>query len=153
MRFSLYLCFAVLSSGVNLLTQWLLMSNLAGRYAFGVALIGGTATGWIVKYLLDKRVVFRHRSEGNLQLAENMATHAGAGVFTTLLFWIIEIVFHLFVPLDGAMYIGAALGLAISYTVRYQIDRLYVFHPDRQGMVGKWLRMRLASQQSVQSAR
>ena len=100
--------------------------------AYALALLVGTGAGWISKYALDKHYVFRHRSNSNVELVGNMATHASVGVFTTLIFWTIESLFHFYVPIPGAMYVGAALGLAVCYVLRYQIDRLVVFRTATQ---------------------
>ena len=131
-RFTLYICFAVLSSLINVLSQSAVMAWVSLEQAYFLALFTGTAAGWITKYTLDKKCVFDHKTNSHTELAGNMATHASVGVGTTLLFWAIESVFHFYVSIPGAMYIGAALGLAICYTIRYQIDRLVVFRPVTQ---------------------
>ncbi len=108
------------------------MVLLAGAGAYVLALFCGTAMGWIVKYTLDKHYVFKHETHSRVQLAGNMATHASTGVIFTLVFWTIETLFLLFVDIPGAMYLGAIVGLSLSYLLRYQVDRLIVFrsHPE-----------------------
>jgi len=45
-------------------------------------------------------------------------------VFTTLIFWTTQLLFRLYI---GFEYIGMIIGLTIGYTIKFLLDRKYVF--------------------------
>lgn len=49
------------------------------------------------------------------------------GVFTTAIFWGMEMFFFHVLAFEGAQYVGGALVLAIGYVVKYYLDKKYVF--------------------------
>ena len=56
--------------------------------------------------------------------------YAFFGIFTTLLFWIVEIGFNIYFDSDDAKYIGAMLGLGVGYMIKYFLDKRYTFIDD-----------------------
>ena len=49
------------------------------------------------------------------------------GVFTTLIFWAIELLFHIIFTNSEMRYVGGSIGLAIGYYIKYNLDRIFVF--------------------------
>jgi len=127
-----YALFALISIGVNLGVQYLVGLVYRGSYDIYFALILGTGAGLLVKYLLDKRWIFRYVSGSLGRGVRTFLLYTLMGIVTTGIFWITELTFHRFVPLDNARYIGGALGLIAGYTVKYFLDRALVFTPHRE---------------------
>jgi putative flippase GtrA len=49
------------------------------------------------------------------------------GIVTTAIFWITETAFWLHWQTEAMRELGAVIGLMIGYTVKYQLDRRFVF--------------------------
>jgi putative flippase GtrA len=95
--------------------------------SFAIAVVVGTSTGLVLKYLLDKRWIFDDRSTGVKCHGRNFTLYTVMGVATTLVFWSTETAFWLIWGTDGMRELGALLGLVIGYTLKYNLDRRYVF--------------------------
>ena len=89
--------------------------------------MAGTAAGLVVKYLLDKRFIFRDRTGGAAQHVRKFGLYAAMGLATTGLFWGAEIAAAALSPDARAKYVGGALGLLAGYLVKYRLDRRFVF--------------------------
>jgi putative flippase GtrA len=50
------------------------------------------------------------------------------GVCTTLIFWMFEISFEYMFEFSSAKYYGATIGLSIGYTMKYFLDKKFVFN-------------------------
>lgn len=122
---ALYVGFAGLAIVVNLLTQWLNLALYRGPLALPLAMACGTGTGLVVKYLLDKVWIFRHRRFGFEVQMHEFTGYALTGVATTALFWGCELICNAIGP--DWRFAGAALGLTVGYAVKYRLDRRYVF--------------------------
>lgn len=123
-----YVAFAVLATAANLGTQRAVLS-MAGTEArgFATALVAGTLVGLVVKYALDKRWIFYDRATGLAQHGKKFSLYAGMGVFTTAVFWGTETAFWLVWKTEAMRELGAVIGLAIGYTLKYDLDRRFVF--------------------------
>ncbi len=127
----LYTLFAVVSTAVNLGSQWLTLRAIAplalptGAQIFA-ALVVGTGTGLVVKYVLDKRYIFGDFSTGAATHAKKFSLYTAMGLVTTVIFWGAEFLGAWIRP-DSGLYIGGALGLAVGYVVKYQLDKAFVF--------------------------
>lgn len=132
-----YAAFAVLATLANLGTQRLVLAAEAAPSGaatataggFALAVLAGTAVGLVVKYLLDKRWIFADRSTGLGAHAGRFSLYTLTGVGTTLLFWATETAFWLAWQTELAREAGAVLGLALGYTLKYRLDRRFVFRP------------------------
>lgn len=118
-----YVGFAVASTMVNFATQELVLRLTS----LGPALVVGTAAGFSVKYLLDKRWIFHDRYDTPGTEARKVTLYALFSVLTTAVFWGFEIGFWLAFGTDTAKYAGGALGLALGYAAKYALDRRYTF--------------------------
>jgi len=125
----LYSLFAVLAIAVNIGSQAIMLILYNGPYAVYPAMLFGTFTGLIFKYLLDKRFIFDFRSTSANEDISRFSLYSLTGVFTTLLFWATELSFDLLFASPGARYIGAVIGLSAGYLIKYQLDKRYVFQP------------------------
>ena len=122
-----YAAFAVLATVVNVATQLLSIMLYEGANQLYVAMAGGTATGLVTKYLLDRRWIFGVRNEPLPGNAVRFAAYSTTGVLTTFLFWAVELGFA---QLGDSVWLpvtGACLGLAIGYTAKYHLDKRFVF--------------------------
>lgn len=124
----LYCVFASIATAINLLTQEASVSLLSVAYSLEIAIVAGTATGLISKYILDKRYIFRNNSITARDSLTKFSAYSLTGVFTTLLFWGFEFGFDSYFGTKFARYSGAIIGLAIGYGLKYQLDKRFVFN-------------------------
>lgn len=143
MIFVRYAAFAIFSIAVNLLFQFLSDCSFASMPAnwqawslfstlnFYTSMMVGTMAGLVVKYVLDKKFIFYHEPLDKADDAKKFLIYSFMGVFTTIIFWGTEILFHYLHDSEISKYIGGAIGLAIGYTIKYQLDKKFVFvHKD-----------------------
>ena len=88
-----YAAFAALATFINVATQVLTLTIYEGRYGLQVAMAGGTVTGLVTKYLLDRKWIFRDRTASLSRNAARFVGYATTGVLTTSLFWAVELGF------------------------------------------------------------
>jgi putative flippase GtrA len=124
---SKYSFFALISIAVNLSTQFLSFRFYQGPYNLMAALVLGTGTGLITKYVLDKKYIFYWKAQSGVQDVSKFSLYSLMGVFTTAIFWGSEYGFDLLIQAQWAKYIGGFLGLTIGYFVKYQLDKRFVF--------------------------
>lgn len=123
----LYVAFAAVATGCNLGVQALMDRAYSGSYSVYLSLLVGTLAGLVVKYVLDKRFIFRDATRGMVRRGWQFVRYALTGVLTTAIFWGLELgAFHVFHS-QAARYLGGALGLAIGYWTKYQLDKRLVF--------------------------
>lgn len=65
--------------------------------------------------------------KGPLSVEVSILFIASMGVITTLIFWGTEYAFHLIYDRDFMRYPGSIIGLSISFYVKYQLDKKYMF--------------------------
>ena len=122
-----YLVFALAATVVNLGSQMLSMACYQGLYAVPLSMVVGTAAGLLLKYVLDKRYIFKAKTRNLAHDGMLFMLYSGMGLITTAIFWCVEYAFHLAFHDDSMRYLGGALGLAIGYILKYQLDKRYVF--------------------------
>lgn len=123
----LYAVFAAGSIAANILTQALWLEAHAGPFSVSLSIAAGTATGLVVKYLLDKRWIFRFQPKGKMREARAFVLYTTMGIATTVIFWGMEGLFHWLFRDDLMRYLGGVIGLTIGYFVKYQLDKRFVF--------------------------
>ncbi|MFN4101395.1 MAG: GtrA family protein [Pararhodobacter sp.] len=128
-----YSAFAVLATIVNLGAQRAVLGlgESAGHYIAAVLL--GTALGLIVKYALDKRWIFADAESGLRAHSRKFSLYSAMGLVTTAIFWATETAFWLIAGTHEARELGAVLGLAVGYVVKYQLDKRFVFTRPLEG--------------------
>ncbi len=122
-----YALFAGIAIAVNLGTQFVLLQVYSGKYSIYLAILGGTGTGLIVKYVLDKKYIFYYSTKNVKHDFYKFVMYAFMGIVTTAVFWGTELLFHFLFKFKSAKYIGGFLGLFIGYTTKYFLDKKFVF--------------------------
>lgn len=126
-----YTAFAAIATIGNLLTQRVVLHFGETGLVFALAVGTGTIVGLVIKYLLDKRWIFYDLSSGMKNHSRKFSLYTAMGIFTTAIFWGTETAFWLIWQTDLMRELGAVIGLAIGYVVKYHLDRRFVF-TDRQ---------------------
>jgi putative flippase GtrA len=130
MTFVRYVVFAVVATLANLATQEAVM-RLAPVAALTLSILAGTAAGFVLKYVLDKKWVFDDAYAGHREELHKVTLYGAFSVLTTLVFWGFEIAFWAIWRTDLAKYTGAVLGLAIGFAAKFALDRTFVFKERR----------------------
>lgn len=123
-RYALFAIFAMLA---NLLTQEATIRLSPPFAPLTLSILMGTAAGFLLKYLLDKKWVFDDSYGGHRQELRKIALYGTFSVLTTLIFWGFEIAFWAIWKTDLAKYTGAVLGLVIGYAAKFVLDGSFVF--------------------------
>ena len=123
----LYSVFAALATAANLATQAFVIWLYTGAYAIELSILAGTAAGLPIKYILEKRHIFEFESESLKHDGKLFFMYSFLGVFTTALFWGTEFAFQWIFGTDLMRYLGGAIGLALGYIIKYQLDKRFVF--------------------------
>lgn len=122
-----YTTFAVVATLLNLFFQYISLLVYSGPLSLYIAMAAGTLAGLVAKYILDKKFIFYHKPESKKSDATKFFLYSLTGVFTTFIFWGTEIAFDAILQTETAKYIGAVIGLAIGYIIKYFLDKTYVF--------------------------
>jgi putative flippase GtrA len=123
----LYSVFAVIATAANLATQAFVIWVYTGAYAIELSILAGTAAGLPIKYILEKRHIFEFESESLKHDGKLFFMYSFLGIFTTALFWGTEFAFQWIFGTDLMRYLGGAIGLAMGYIIKYQLDKRFVF--------------------------
>jgi putative flippase GtrA len=123
-----YSAFAALATFANLLTQRAILHSGDTAVAFAMAVAAGTLVGLALKFVLDKRWIFNDRESSLVANGRKFSLYTAAGGVTTLLFWGVETVFWLIGRTDAMRELGAVIGLAAGYLLKYNLDKRFVFN-------------------------
>lgn len=129
----MYILFAVISTILNLIFQYFTLLIYNGFLSLYVAMFMGTLVGLISKYILDKKFIFHFKPKNKKNDAKTFISYTLTGSITTLLFWGIEISFDSVFGGEVAKYIGAIIGLSLGYSIKYLLDKKFVFK-QQQGL-------------------
>lgn len=128
MRLALkYSFFAGISMLVNLLSQHLIFSLYSGHDNIYFALCVGTIFGLLTKYILDKKFIFYFRTITKVNDIKKFLLYSALGILTTIIFWSFELGFYYFWGNEISKYLGAMIGLAVGYYLKYYLDKSFVF--------------------------
>lgn len=122
-----YIVFAIASTIINLVFQYISFLAYNGFMSIYVAMFFGTLAGLILKYILDKKYIFFHIPKSKKDDGKKFLLYSLMGVFTTFIFWGFEIWFDYVIGGETGKYIGAVVGLSIGYVVKYFLDKKFVF--------------------------
>ncbi|OWV65424.1 hypothetical protein ATY76_19475 [Rhizobium sp. R339] len=123
-----YVAFAVLSTIANFAVQAIVL-QIAPWSSLMPSILAGTAAGFALKYVLDKKWIFFDRYTSHGEELSKVVLYGLFSVLTTLIFWGFEIAFWTIWKTELAKYTGGAIGLAIGYISKYTLDRKFVFKP------------------------
>jgi len=129
-----YIFFASIATVVNLLTQRMVLSVGQNQTLFLSAVVLGTLMGLATKYLLDKRWIFYDARAGFEGESRKFALYTVMGLATTAIFWSTETIFWIIWETDFMREVGAIIGLAIGYTIKFNLDRRFVFTDSKLGV-------------------
>jgi hypothetical protein len=122
-----YAVFAAIATGTNIGVQRVVAFFAVGPYSLYISLFFGTIAGLGVKYLLDKRFIFYYRPISRGDEAVKIILYVVMSAVTTAVFWAVEISFDALFEFNSARYVGAAVGLTLGYSLKYELDRRFVF--------------------------
>jgi putative flippase GtrA len=122
-----YTIFAILSTIANIGSQDLSLRIYSGIYSVLISVVIGTGVGLVVKYVLDKRYIFRYLTRDALHNTKTFMLYTVMGVLTTFVFWGFEFGFDYIFQSKEMRYLGGVIGLAIGYLIKYQLDKHFVF--------------------------
>nr|WP_068302994.1 GtrA family protein [Pararhodobacter sp. CCB-MM2] len=122
-----YSAFAIVATIANLGAQRAVLTLGEGPLLFTLAIIAGTGLGLVVKYILDKRWIFADTETGVKAHGKKFSLYTAMGLVTTAIFWGAETLAWALTQSHEARELGAVIGLAIGYVVKYQLDRRFVF--------------------------
>ncbi|MFV0680742.1 GtrA family protein [Ottowia sp.] len=121
----LYVLFCAVAIGVNIGSQALTLQLWPSGIWWSI--IVGTATGLVVKYVLDKRFIFRFSPQNVKHDGTTFVLYTLMGVATTAIFWGFEYGAWLIFETASARYLGGVAGLVIGYLAKYHLDKMFVF--------------------------
>ena len=122
-----YIFFAIFSTSMNLLAQFLTFSLLDYSFIIYIAILNGTIAGLAVKYFLDKYYIFQINMS-KLSNKNTFIPYVFISIFTTIIFWFTELWFVSYVDILHTEYVGAIVGLSTGYTLKYFLDKDFVFN-------------------------
>jgi putative flippase GtrA len=123
---TLYLFFALLATAANIGTQDWVIHAYGGAFALTFSIAAGTAMGLVVKYLLDKRFIFRFRALDAAHDRRTFMLYTFMGLATTAIFWGVEFGFEHAFGTREMRYLGG-IGLGLGYLAKYHLDKRFVF--------------------------
>lgn len=122
-----YAILALIATAANIAAQDIVIRIYDGAFAVLASVIVGTGVGLIVKYVLDKRYIFRFRARNALHDGRTFVLYTAMGLVTTVIFWGFEFGFQFLFETKAMRYLGGIIGLAIGYVAKYHLDKRYVF--------------------------
>jgi putative flippase GtrA len=125
-----YFIFALIATAANIGAQDLFIRTYGGVFDILASVVVGTGVGLVVKYILDKRYIFRFRAHSVVHDSQTFALYSVMGLVTTVIFWGFEFVFHHIFETKEMRYLGGIIGLAIGYLTKYHLDKRYVFRTE-----------------------
>ena len=81
----LYATFALIATVANLLMQKTVFLFVEFAYTLFLAMFLGTLIGLVVKYVLDKKWIFRFTPDSKTEDLTTFLLYTGVGIFTTVL--------------------------------------------------------------------
>jgi putative flippase GtrA len=125
-----YVSFALIATAANIGAQDLVIRNYSGAFDILASVVVGTGVGLVVKYILDKRYIFRFRARSIAHDSQIFALYTVMGLATTVIFWGFEFGFHFIFETKEMRYLGGAIGLGIGYLTKFHLDKRYVFRTE-----------------------
>lgn len=125
-----YAILALIATVANIAAQDLVIRVYDRDYALLLSIAFGTGVGLVVKYLLDKRYIFRFRARDAAHDGRTFLLYTLMGLATTVIFWGFEFAFDALFQSREMRYLGGVIGLAIGYVTKYRLDKRFVFRTE-----------------------
>lgn len=122
-----YAILALIATATNICAQDITFRLYSGPFDLWLAIVVGTGVGLVVKYILDKRYIFAFKARDVAHDTRTFLLYTLMGVVTTFIFWGFEFAFNHIFQTKAMSYVGAVIGLAIGYMVKYHLDKRFVF--------------------------
>jgi putative flippase GtrA len=122
-----YSTIALAASALNLILQALIVHFYSGPFSIEISIMMATALVLPIKYYLDKRIIFDFKSNNLVHDIKHFRQYVFVSIFTVFVFWGTEAIFQAVFDSNTMRYIGGAIGLAISFYMKYQLDKRFVF--------------------------
>ncbi|MCA2914275.1 MAG: GtrA family protein [Burkholderiales bacterium] len=122
-----YAIFALLAIFANILTQKMISFYWVLGDALIVSMLGGTLVGLLTKFILDKWFIFNFFPQESIENVRAFFYYSVTGVFTTVIFWCSEVLFYWLFENKEMRYVGAILGLALGYYIKFHLDNQFTF--------------------------
>jgi putative flippase GtrA len=87
----------------------------------------GTGSGFVVKYILDKKWIFYAKTTSLQAEGKMFGMYMVMAIFTTIVFWGFEFGGEIVFENEYMKYLTGSIGLVIGYTMKYFLDKKYVF--------------------------
>src|SRR5262249_53204564 len=114
-----YAAFAAAAIAINLLSQTAVLLVAVGyRSCIYAAILYGNVAGLVFKYICDKRWVFEDAGLSVKADGKKFGLYTFFGLFTTAIFWAVELAFHYIFQTQLMTTVGGAIGLIIGYVVK-----------------------------------
>lgn len=138
-QYIMYIIFAICSTVLNFLVQKLcevtfysinksffsLQIYKSIDIATLLKLATATIAAFIFKYLVDRFLVFKKEKYTTKQKEiAGIGLYTLFSVFTTFLFWGVQLSFKIYLNQE---YLGLVLGLGAGYTIKFFLDKHFVF--------------------------
>ena len=127
-----YSMFALIATAANIGAQDVSTRIYSGAFSIFISVLIGTGIGLVVKYMLDKRYIFRFQARNAVHDSQTFALYAIMGIVTTVIFWGFEFGFQYMFESKEMRYLGGIIGLAIGYLSKYHLDKRYVFRTEAE---------------------
>ena len=124
----LYTFFAIIATFLNLITQRFIISFSQSNLFYLIAIFCGTLVGLLIKFFLDKKWIFFDKTSGLILQSRKFSKYSLMGILPTLIFWSTETIFWFLWNTENMREIGASIGLAIGYIIKYKLDNRFVFN-------------------------
>ena len=118
-----YYFLAFIAIFINLLSQEIFLI-IFSDYLYS-SLLFGTLTGFLSKYILDKKYIFFSKSS-SYSLIE-FFSYFSTAILTTIIFWGFELTFYLIFDDTFMKLFGGFIGLVIGYNLKYFLDDKFTF--------------------------
>jgi len=125
-----YVILALIATVANIGAQDLVIRAYSGAFDILASVVVGTGVGLVVKYILDKRYIFRFRARSVAHDTQTFALYTVMGLATTVIFWGFEFGFQYIFETKEMRYLGGVIGLAVGYLAKYHLDKRYVFRAE-----------------------
>ena len=126
----IYAILASIATAANIGAQELIIRCCPGAFDILISVVVGTGVGLVIKYILDKRYIFRFCARNAVHDGQTFVLYTVMGLATTVIFWGFEFGFQHFFATKEMRYLGGIIGLAIGYLSKYHLDKRYVFRTE-----------------------
>ena len=126
-----YALVSAFATVANIGTQAVSMWIYSGAYAVELSVLAGTAMGFPIKYVLEKKHVFGFKADNLGHDTRLFILYGLMGVFTTAIFWGVEFAFQYIYGTDTMRYLGGAIGLTLGSYIKYHLDKRFVFKQEQ----------------------